>query len=54
MTVISSEYDNDQRWREWQVRNAEIDRKSTLQVRIVFSVIFVAVGARLALQLLST
>ena len=53
MTVTSSEYDNDRRWREWQVHNAEMDRKSALQIRIVFSVIFVAVGARLAMQLLA-
>jgi len=53
MTVTSSEFDRDQRWREWQVRNTEMDRKSTLQVRVVFAVIFAAVGARLALQLLA-
>ena len=53
MTLTPSELDHDERWRVWQVRNAEMNRKGAIQARIVFAVIFIVVGARLALQLLS-
>ena len=53
MTIASSEFDHAERWHQWQRKNAEISRKSDLQVRAMFAMMFVVVGVRLAYQLLS-
>ena len=54
MTLTSSEQDHEERWRDWQRHNAEANRKSAIHARIVFAVIFAAIGVRLAMQLLGT
>lgn len=43
-----------ERWRQWQLRNAESSRKSATRARIVLTVLFTAVAACLGLQLLSS
>jgi hypothetical protein len=40
-----------ERWRQWQLANAEGSRKSAVQARIVFTVIFVALTGWLGLVL---
>ena len=40
------------RWREWQVRNAVTSRADARRARIAFTLLFVATGAWLGLQLL--
>ena len=42
-----------ERWREWQRRYAESSRKSAKRARIVFTILFMVVGAWLGLELLS-
>jgi hypothetical protein len=53
MTLLSSEQDHEQRWRDWQTHNAEANRKSAIHARIMFAVILTAVGARLVMQLMA-
>jgi len=54
MTLTSSEQGHEERWRDWQKHNAEANRKGAIHARIVFAVIFAAIGVRLAMQLLGT
>ena len=51
--AASPEEASDERWRQWQVRNAASSRKSGKQARIAFTVLFAGLGAWLGLQLLS-
>ena len=51
MTLTSTEQGHEERWRDWQKHNVEANRKSAIHARIVFVVIFAAIGARLAMQL---
>ena len=44
---------SDERWRQWQPRNAQTSRKNTRWARIAFIVIFAALGVWLGLQLLA-
>ena len=53
MTLTSNEQGHEERWSDWQVHNAEANRKSAIHARIVFAVIFIAIGARLAMQLMA-
>jgi hypothetical protein len=43
-----------ERWRQWELRNAAVSRKDAVRARIVFTVMFIAVGAWLGWQLLSS
>ena len=43
-----------QRWRQWELRNAAVSRNDAARARIVFTVLFIAVGAWLGWQLLSS
>ena len=54
MTVASSEFEDAERWHQWQRRNAEVSRKADRQVRAIFAIMFAVVGAMLAYQLLSS
>lgn len=42
-----------ERWHQWQLRNAVINRKEARRARIAFTVLFVGLGAWLGLQLLA-
>ena len=42
-----------ERWRQWQLRNAESNRKDARRMRIVFTALFAALGMWLGIQLLS-
>ena len=53
MTDGAVAVDHDKKWADWQAHNAVSDRKSALQVRLVFGVVVVAILARLAMQLAS-
>ena len=41
------------RWREWQTANALGARKGASRARMAFTIIFIAIGVWLGLQLLS-
>lgn len=41
------------RWREWQVKNEAGQRQGARQARLVFTLIFIALGVWLGLQLVS-
>jgi hypothetical protein len=43
-----------ERWRQWQLRNAVTSRKDATRARIVFTVIFVVLGAWLGRVLLAS
>jgi hypothetical protein len=53
MTEATVEVDHDRKWVAWQAHNAVADRKSATQVRIVFGVVALGIGVRLAMQLLA-
>jgi hypothetical protein len=53
-TIPPSQESSAERWRQWQLRNAAISRKSVAQARIVFTVIFTALAAWLGVELLSS
>jgi hypothetical protein len=53
-TIAPSEDAAAERWRQWQLRNVEISRRSATRARIVFTVIFTALAAWLGLELLSS
>ena len=42
-----------ERWRVWQLRNAETNRHDVKRARIAFTVLFVALAAWFGLQLLA-
>jgi|RhiMetdeSRZDD1v2_1073273.scaffolds.fasta_scaffold1301094_2 type IV secretory pathway component VirB8 len=48
-TSVSSKDASTERWQKWQLRNAESSRKSAIRARIVFTVLFTALAAWLAL-----
>ena len=52
-TVATSEEAYADRWRHWQERNAESNRKGAVHARIVFAAIFIALGGWIGLQLMS-
>jgi hypothetical protein len=52
-TTAPREDEYAERWRQWQVSNAESSRKAVSRARIVFAVVLTALGAWLGLQLLS-
>ena len=39
------------RWREWQLKNEHQEQKQARRARLVFTVMFIAVGVWLAFQL---
>jgi hypothetical protein len=41
------------RWREWQVNNEKGQRQGARQARLVFTLIFIALGVWFGLQLVS-
>ena len=41
------------RWREWQVKNEAGQRRGARQARLVFTLIFIALGVWFGLQLVS-
>ena len=41
------------RWREWQVNNEKGQRQGARQARLVFTMIFIALGVWFGLQLVS-
>lgn len=43
-----------ERWRQWQLANAQSSRKTATRARIVFAAILIALAASLGLQLLSS
>jgi hypothetical protein len=42
-----------ERWRQWQLRNVEANRKDSKRMRIVFTALFAALGMWLGIQLLA-
>ena len=42
-----------ERWRAWQARNAETSRADATRAHVAFTLLFVAAGAWLGLQLLA-
>lgn len=42
-----------ERWRQWQLGNAETNRKDARRTRIVFTALFAALGLWLGIQLLA-
>jgi hypothetical protein len=57
LPAVASVSDQDasaERWRQWQLGNEESSRKSAARARIVFTVLFTALGAWLGLLLLSS
>jgi hypothetical protein len=53
-TIAPAEDASSERWRQWQVRTAAVSLKHAARARIVFTVMFVAMGAWLGWQLLSS
>lgn len=53
-TDVQIEDASAERWRQWQLRNAESSRKSATRARIVFTILFTALGVWLGVQLLSS
>ena len=51
--VSAVEEAHDARWREWQRRNEVGQRQGARRARLVFTVLFIAVGLWLGLQLVS-
>lgn len=43
-----------ERWRQWQLRNAETTRKDGRRMRIVFTAVFAALGIWLGIQLIAS
>jgi hypothetical protein len=52
-TIAPTEDSSAERWRQWQLRNAESSRKSATRARIVFGAIFTTLVILMGLQLLS-
>lgn len=52
-TVSPTEDAYEERWRQWQLRNAVTSRKDARRARIVFAAIFTALGVWFGLQLLA-
>jgi len=52
-TVSPDENGSAERWRQWQRRNGETDRKNARRMRFVFSVCFLAVGMWLGIALIA-
>ena len=50
-TIAPVEKAHAERWRQWQLANAEGNRTSAVQARIVFTVIFIALTGWLGLVL---
>ena len=42
-----------ERWRQWQLRNVEANRRDSKRMRIVFTVLFAAIGMWLGIQMLA-
>lgn len=40
-----------ERWRQWQLRNVEVNRRDSKRMRIVFTALFAALGMWLGIQL---
>jgi len=53
-TIPPSQDSSAERWRQWQLRNAESSRQSATRARIVFTVIFAALSGWLGVELLSS
>ena len=51
--VSPDEFAAEERWREWQSRNAIASRRSAWQVRLVFTAVFAVTGLWLGLLLLA-
>ena len=52
-TVSPDEDASAERWRQWQMKNAETSRKDARRMRIVFTALFAALGMWLGIQLLA-
>lgn len=52
-TVSPDEDATAERWRQWQMRNAETSRKDTRRMRIVLTAVCAALGMWLGIQLLA-
>ena len=52
-TVSHEDVAREERWRQWQQRNAVTSRIDARRARLAFTVIFAALGAWLGLQLLA-
>ena len=53
LVVLPEDHASAERWRAWQVRNAATSRADARRARIAFTLLFVATGAWLGLQLLA-
>jgi hypothetical protein len=51
--ILSPDDASEERWRQWQLRNAVTSRNAARRARIAFTVIFAALGVWLGLQLLA-
>ena len=51
--VSSAEEAHAKRWREWQAKNEYDQRQGSRRAQMVFTLIFIAVGLWLVLQLVS-
>lgn len=52
-TVSPDENDSAERWRQWQLRNGETDRKNARRMRFVFSACLLAIGMWLGIALIA-
>ena len=52
--IAPTEDGSSERWQQWELRNAAVSRKDAARARIVFTVMFVAIGGWLGWQLLSS
>ena len=52
-TVPTDEGTSAERWRQWQLKNAETYRTDAKRMRVVFTAVFAAVGLWLGIQLLA-
>jgi hypothetical protein len=51
--VAVVEEDDAMRWREWQVKNEAGQRQGTRRARLVFTLVFIALGIWFGVQLVS-
>ena len=51
--VLPDEDASAERWRQWQLRNVEVNRTDSKRMRIVFTALFAAVGIWLGIQMLA-
>ena len=50
-TIAPTEDAYTERWRQWQLANEQSNRKSAVQARVVFTVVFIAVTGWLGVVL---